>query len=54
MDEQRKDRTDVDARQGQSAAKGRAPWQRPQWRKLDAGEAAVNVAGSADVSTIFS
>jgi hypothetical protein len=54
MDEQRKDRTDVDAHQGRTAAQERVPWRRPQWRKLDAGEAAVNVAGSADVSTIFS
>ncbi len=54
MDQQRRDHKGVDVHEGQSAAKERAPWQRPQWRKLDAVEAEFEVAGSSDVSTIFS
>ena len=54
MDRQRRDHKDVDARDGQSAAKERALWQRPQWRKLDAAEAQFSVAGSSDLSETFS
>jgi hypothetical protein len=48
MDGQRKDLQDVDAHDGQSAAKERAPWQRPQWRKLDAGEAELGLNVNPD------
>jgi hypothetical protein len=48
MDGQRKDLQDVDAYDGQSAAKERAPWQRPQWRKLDAGEAELGLNVNPD------
>jgi hypothetical protein len=54
MDGQRKDLQDVDAHDGQSAAKERGQWQRPQWRKLDAGEAALNVASTGDIAVVFS
>jgi hypothetical protein len=32
----------------------RAGWERPEVRKLNVGEAEFSVAGSADVSTVFS
>jgi hypothetical protein len=52
MDGPCKDHKDVDAHDGQSAAKERAPWQRPQWRKLDAGEAEAGFNAGPDI--IFS
>jgi hypothetical protein len=54
MDEPRKDYKEVATREGRGAAIERAKWQRPQWRKLDAAEAEITVAGSSDLSGTFS
>jgi hypothetical protein len=56
MDERRKDVVNeplksADGRDGQ-AAKERGRWQRPQWRKLDAGEAETNFHAGPDYGIV--